>query len=257
LVYTNAQFGTAGILYGKGDGTFYDPVEFASGGWAFGVALADVNGDGVTDLLNNSGNTTALASSNTSPYAGELVTYTATVTPTVRGVTTVPTGTVTFYDGSTPFSSTALNDGVAALNTWLTAGAHSITAQFNPTQDSQGGYLNFISTTSPVVKEAVSQATDSAVVSSSANPAALEQPVTFTATVSGPSGDEFTPSGTVTFYDTFGGVKTALGSPGLNSSGVAIFSTSGLAVGTHSITAQYVGDANFLGSASSALNQVV
>ena len=29
LVYTNKKYGTVGILYGVGDGTFYDPLEFA------------------------------------------------------------------------------------------------------------------------------------------------------------------------------------------------------------------------------------
>jgi hypothetical protein len=50
---------------------------------------------------------------------------------------------------------------------------------------------------------------------------------------------------------------TNLGSSSLNSAGVATLSTSTLAIGTHSITASYGGDANFASSTSQALSQVV
>jgi hypothetical protein len=48
-----------------------------------------------------------------------------------------------------------------------------------------------------------------------------------------------------------------LGTSGLNASGVATFSTSTLAVGTHSITAQYGGDGTHTGSTSPAVLQTV
>jgi hypothetical protein len=68
------------------------------------------------------------------------------------------------------------------------------------------------------------------------------------------SGTAGTPTGTVTFYDGL----TQLGTGSLNSHAVATYQTSTLAVGTHSITAQYGGDSNFSGSTSSpALSQVV
>jgi hypothetical protein len=61
------------------------------------------------------------------------------------------------------------------------------------------------------------------------------------------------PTGKVTFNDG----KTALGSATLSSTGVATFSTTALGGGTHSITAQYSGDVNFLKQTSAALSQVV
>ena len=86
---------------------------------------------------------------------------------------------------------------------------------------------------------------------SSVNPSSFGQSVTFTATVTG-HGNRI-PTGTVSFMDG----TTDLENAGLNSSGVAKFSTSALAVGTHSMTAVYSGDAHFGSSTSPVLYQVV
>jgi hypothetical protein len=87
-------------------------------------------------------------------------------------------------------------------------------------------------------------------VSSSRNPAVAGQAVTFTALVTSTVAGR---TGSVTFKD--GGAT--LGAGALNASGQATFSTSSLAVGTHSITAAYTGDSNFLGSSSPSLSQTV
>lgn len=85
-------------------------------------------------------------------------------------------------------------------------------------------------------------------VTSSLNPSLAGQSVTFTATVTGT-----TPTGTVQFRD--GGVN--LGAPVALVGGVAAFSTSSLAAGTHSITAVYSGDADDATSTSPAISQAV
>ena len=86
----------------------------------------------------------------------------------------------------------------------------------------------------------IARAASTTTVSSSVNPSDFGQSVTFTATVSSGAG---TPTGTVQFKDN----GTNLGAPlALNASGVAQFTTSSLAAGTHTITAEYSGDANFL-----------
>ena len=76
--------------------------------------------------------------------------------------------------------------------------------------------------------------------------------INFTATVA-ESGGSSVPTGTVTFKD--GG--TTLGSMTLNGTGVAVFSTSTLAAGAHSITAAYGGDAANSASLSSAAGVTV
>jgi hypothetical protein len=83
-------------------------------------------------------------------------------------------------------------------------------------------------------------------ISISASSAALlsGQSTTFIATVSYPSDQSVTrsPTGTVTFYDG----STVLGTQALSrTSPTVTLTTSGLSVGTHRITADYSGDANF------------
>jgi hypothetical protein len=92
-------------------------------------------------------------------------------------------------------------------------------------------------------------ATSTALVSSK-NPSSTGESVTFTATVTSSGG---TPAGSVAFMDG----ATTLGTVSLDASGVATFSTSSLAIGSHSITAVYAGSASFAGSTSPAVTQVV
>ncbi len=89
------------------------------------------------------------------------------------------------------------------------------------------------------------------VVTSSQNPSTVGQAVTFTATVT--SSTAGTPAGTVTFFDG----AAQLGTGTLNAQKQATFTTSSLAQGNHSITAQYRGDANFSSSTSAPLTQTV
>ena len=75
--------------------------------------------------------------------------------------------------------------------------------------------------------------------------------MTFTATVTVQAPGAGTPTGTVTFMDG----ATTLGTGTLNGAGVATFTTTGLSVGHHNITAIYGGDASFNGSTSNAVDQ--
>lgn len=92
--------------------------------------------------------------------------------------------------------------------------------------------------------------TSSAALASSLNPAYVGQQVTFSATVGGSGA---TPTGTVTFFDGM----AALGSGSLNGGGVATYTTSALGAGSHSIRAEFAGDANYGGSASNVVTQTV
>jgi len=178
--------------------------------------------------------------------ASQAVTLTATVVAVAPGSGT-PTGTVTFFDGGSSIGTGTLNSsGQATLTTAaLAVGSHSLTAQY-------GGDTNFLGSTaaavSQTVKTAGKQATTTT-LSSSLNPAPFGQPVTFTATISAPSG---TPTGSVTFSD--GG--TALGTASL-SGGTASFTTATLLGGSHSITAAYSGDSADQPSTSSPLVEVI
>ena len=88
----------------------------------------------------------------------------------------------------------------------------------------------------------------STALTSSLNPAASGQSVTFTATVNGAS-----PTGTVQFY--YGG--TTLGAPVALAAGMASFTTSSLPIGTDTITAVYGGDPSNPGSTSAPVSEVI
>jgi hypothetical protein len=90
-------------------------------------------------------------------------------------------------------------------------------------------------------------------LTSSLNPSTSGQSVTFTATVTGPSGNTTVPTGTVTFNDGF----APIGMSNLNASGQATFATSALSVANHNISASYSGDSNFAASTSGSLIQTV
>ena len=165
LVYTNSKFSTAAVMYGKGDGTFFDPREFASGGLALSFAYADINGDGtpdiittgnaatfsgVTVLLNTGGVHVTLKSSPNPSMFKSAVTYTSTVTSAGTGAPGLPTGSVKFYDGTTLLGSGTLSaGGTATLTTTATAaGSRNITAQYS-------GDVNFVPTVSPTLVQVV------------------------------------------------------------------------------------------------------
>jgi len=194
----------------------------------------------VAQTVNQASTGTALTSSVDPSLFGQPVTFTATINPSSG-----PTGTVQFFDGISSLGTVALSGGTASLTTSaLAVGSHFITATYS-------GDTNFTGSTSAALTQTVSASTigTTTTVTSSLNPSAFGQQVTFSATVNPPSGA----TGTVTFMD---GAST-LGTTALNGSGVATFSTSTLAVGPHSITAQYNGDATHTGSTSLPLSQTV
>ncbi len=194
--------------------------------------------------VNSTATTTSVISSATSSVVGQAVTFTAIVTASSPGLGT-PVGTVTFKDGPTTLATENLTGGATTFTTsGLALGTHSITAVY-------GGNTNFATSTSVALTQKVNKDGTSTVVVSSANPSVFGQTVTFTAVVIAASPGVGTPTGTVTFKDG----PTALGSPVALSGGTATFSTSQLAVGTHSITVVYSGDANFTTSTSAALSQ--
>jgi hypothetical protein len=88
-------------------------------------------------------------------------------------------------------------------------------------------------------------------LNASASPIAAGQQETFTATLTSVTGG--IPTGSVSFHD---GVAV-IGTGTVSAQGVATFSTTTLAVGTHTITAVYSGDANYQPSTSAPATVVV
>jgi hypothetical protein len=183
---------------------------------------------------------TVLTTSGSPSFVGQAVTFTATVT---SGQGAIPDGElVTFYDGMVAIGTGSTASGVATFTTSsLTAKTHTIKASYP-------GDAIFRPSTG-LVTQVVNKYPTTTTLSSSPNPSQFGQKVTFTAQVtsSGPA-----PTGTVAFRDGTNGIGSAT-----LSGGVATFTRSRLAVGTHSITAHYNGDAASSTSTSSVVNQVV
>ena len=151
----------------------------------------------------------------TTPVAGG---FTYTVTPAGAGATPVAGATV------------------------LVVGSYTLTANFAPTDT-----VNYLPV-SASFSLTVTRARPAISLVSSLNPALLTNSVTLTATVSSAAS---TPSGTVTFLDG----TTVLSSAQTLTQGASTYTTANFALGGHSITVVYSGDANFTGATSAALIQ--
>jgi hypothetical protein len=198
----------------------------------------------LTQTVTAAVSTTTLVSSANPSVFGQSVVLTATVSGS--GAAT-PTGTITFLDGAATLGTGMLSGGKATLTkSNFTVGSHTLTASY-------GGDANFMASTSTALAQTVNKASTATALVSSQNPSDSGQSVMFTATVTAGAPGAGTPTGTVTFFD---GTKS-LSNITLNSQGKAVFTTSGLAVGTRSMTAKYNGDANFSTSVSPVLLQTV
>jgi hypothetical protein len=172
--------------------------------------------------------------------------FTASVTSKTAGTIT---GSVSFFDGATQIGpSVNLTSGTATYaTTMLSQGTHSITATYS----GDSNYANSTSTALSQIVNASTKSPTSTMVTSSQNPSTSGTNVTFTAAVTSSSAGTIT--GTISFFD--GG--TQLGTPVTLSGGSASYPTTMLAQGSHSISAQFSGDANYQASTSPALTQTV
>jgi hypothetical protein len=153
---------SAAILLGNGDGTFQAAV--SAGAFSPSqTVVEDISGDGKPDIIFAAGGsvdvvintsisatTTALTSSPNPSNFGQGVTLTATVTAQPGFYKGTPTGTVSFFNGSTKLGTSTLNSGGVTTFTisTLAVGTHSITASYN-------GSSQFASSTSSVVSQLV------------------------------------------------------------------------------------------------------
>ena len=144
------------------------------------------------------------------------------------------TGTVQFFDGSTPIgipqAVTPSTDTATTTTSFSVLESHTITAVYS------GDDLNAASNPNNPIVQIIEQATYLNVIPT-ANPAIEFAPLIFNAAVMGWT---TAPTGSVSFTDG----TNLLGSAPLNGNGVARFNAPSLAVGQHTITAVFAGDAN-------------
>ena len=211
-----------------------------SGSVSFGASTSTV----LTQVMNLPATSTSLSTPTTPVAYGQSVTLTASLVPGTQPTgSPLPSGTVTFFDGTTSLGNGTVANNSAQINVSLAVGSHTLTAKYN-------GDSNYTGSTSLPITEAVNQASTTATVASSANPAPFGQSVTFTASVVPAYGGSAT--GTIAFLDG----ANSLGSATLSNNNAQL-TISNLAAGSHSITAKYNGDANFTGSTSSAVTETI
>jgi Bacterial Ig-like domain (group 3)/Beta-propeller repeat len=129
LVADGLALDTAGNIYVAG--SVNSPPSSAATSGAFQSAYGGGSSDAfVAKIIVHTPTTTTLTAAPTSATSGTAINITATVAEV--GGTSVPTGTVTFKDGTTSLGSMTLNGtGIAVYTTQsLTVGAHSITAAY-------------------------------------------------------------------------------------------------------------------------------
>src|SRR5262245_35715772 len=147
-----------------------------------------------------------------------------------------PTGAVTFTESGTVLAANVPLDGTghASFTTSsLGAGNHIITATFTSGSGWQGSSGN-----SPAL---LVQDGTSTMLTSSGSPSDFGHLVIFTASVTPAHVGAGVPGGSVAFTDG----ATVLATVTVDSTGQAAFSTTGLAMGTHTITATFTGTAGW------------
>ncbi len=176
---------------------------------------------------------------------GQPLAFTVNVTSTWGAPITLPTGVVSFTvdnvaKGVQPLSGEQATLTLAGANA-LPAGSHKIVANYM-------GNANFAQSASAQVAQTVSQASTVVTITSSANPSANGAALPITVTVlpaDVTSRGVVTPTGTVAMnLDNVPHGTLTL------SAGQATTTLTGLAAGTHHITAAYNGDSNFLTSSA-------
>jgi hypothetical protein len=151
------------------------------------------------------------------------------------------TGPVSFFDGPTLLGTAPIVNGQATLT------VPSLPVGTNPITVTAINIATNGTITSPPTQVTVAKAAVTIMLASSANPSNPNQAVTFSATVHAGA------TGSVNFLDG----TTVLGVGTINAAGIATFTTSTLAIGSHPITASYGGDSGYNASTSAVLTQVV
>lgn len=187
--------------------------------------------------------TTSTVSSSVNPSAyGQAVTFTAAVSSDT-GALPRDGESVSFNRGSTVLGTAALSKGKASFTTTaLTLFTNGVKAVYS-------GDSNLPGSTSQTLSQVVNKASTTSALTASLNPSVFGQAVTFTVSIAAEFGG--TPTGQVTFKDGSTILGNVWGGP------KASLTTTKLAVGSHSITATYNGNAYYLSSTSGVITLTV
>jgi hypothetical protein len=241
---------TLTVLLGNGDGTFTSTPGFATDPtYSYGIAAADFNGDGKTDIaIADNSNITLLLSKGDGTF---------TIGASTTGSTTGPdvvTAAVGDFNGDGVPDLAATNSDLDTVEILLTQRTQTAVATLNGASvpgsgthnilASYAGDANFTASTSSTTALTASQIATGLTLTSSAGTSIFGTPLTLTAMLNPYSvGSLATTGESVTFYNN----GTTIGTSTLTS-GIATLSTTALSTGSDNLTATYVGDPNFVSS---------
>jgi hypothetical protein len=254
--------GHIGVLLGNGDGTFQPAVVYLSGGLGNNsVAIADLDRDGKPDLVavnqaattgSSAGTLGVLLGNGDGTFRPAIVTATTKLSIDYFAQTAIADfngdGKLDVACGSSDFLLLGNGDGTFQPVLPLGFSGVGIAAgDFNGDGRPDlavGGVAILLNKSS-----GFGESTTTSLISS-VTPSFINQPVTFTATITSTYGP--IPNGeTVSFYD-----GAILLGTGATTNGVATFTTSDLAARIHSIKATYPGDVTFKASSGTGTQRV-
>jgi hypothetical protein len=266
---------SAGLAYfpGNGHGGFGDPITISPSQDAI-LAIADLNGDGLPDVvlqnvltnavsffINNLTAPTSIATSSTTTITASAATGSASAPVTlIANVSSLNAGspngvgTVTFAEGSTTLGTATVDIyGNAALDFTFAAGLHNVNTAFAGVLDPSTNTLFSASSSFTPVAVAVNPGAPAAAVpnitlNTSLTPARQLNPVTLTASVTPSAPSASSPGGSVVFKAD-GDVLGISALQGASAQLITAFPTAGL----HNIQAIYGGDATFPPATSATL----
>ena len=278
VTFTATVTSTAGTPTGtvsfKDGATLLGTSALSAGKATFSTSTLTVGGHSITATYNGAGDynasvsttltqtvnkqsttTTAIITTPASRFFGQSITFNVSVNASPLG-TSVPSGTITFCDGTVTAgvcTGTTLGTGTLTSQTAtltcasgnpcgpLNAGSHSVTAIY-------GGDGNYTGGTSSAITQTVNKTATTSAITSSVNPSSFGQSVTLTVTVTS-AVNGVTSNGNVTFCDgavTSGACTgTTLVTKALNASGVATLAIASLQTGSHTLNGLYAGSSNF------------
>ena len=216
---------------------------------------ANYAGDGSYNTANASAGSTAGATATSTalsvnpnpPVGGSTTTLTATLTYTAGS--SVPTGSMSFYEDGALLGTGTLSGSTATYSSTAISGATTHT--FYVVYSGDG---NFQTSQSPVITTAASGSggnTTTGTLTVNPNPPVGGNTTTLIDTIhyTSPSGTSTTPSGTVTFYED----GVSIGSNGVNGGAATFTSTTISGKTAHSFYAIYAGDNTFSGDTSNSV----
>ena len=207
------------------------------------------NSEAVTVNVSGATPTVSLTPATANPVAGSSDTLNVTIAPPAGGTAPAPTGTVTIMLDGGASGTVGVTPGTPSTASYtledIALGSHTVEATYN-------GDSNYAGADSQTIT--ITAARGSTVTTVTATPPTLTAgtPETLTATIAPTGavpGATYTMTGTIAFYDG----ATQLGQAAVSNNSATIGGVTLANNVSHSITAVYSGDTNWVGSTSAAL----